>query len=224
MRLGGRLATPYDRRVSNRPGVLLFDLGGVLIDFAGLGELRRLLDTTDSEAAIRTRWLACENSEAFGRGQVAIDDFADRFIAEWQVPLAREAFLAAFRAWARGWLPGAEALLAALRPHYRLAALSNCNPVHWARLVDDLDVASRFDLALSSHELGCRKPDPAIFAHALARLDASAADVLFFDDAAPNVEAARAAGMGAVVVEGPASVQRALEIRGLWPASGGRLR
>ena len=99
-------------RMSVRPSVLLFDLGGVLIDFAGLGELQRLLKSSETEAALKTRWLACENSEAFGRGQVALDDFADRFIADWQVPLEREAFLKEFRGWARGWLPGAQALLA----------------------------------------------------------------------------------------------------------------
>lgn len=210
--------------MSIRPTVLLFDLGGVLIDFAGLGELQRLLATTDSEAAIKARWLACENSEAFGRGQVPVDDFADRFLAEWQVSLSREAFLAEFRSWARGWLPGAEALLDALRPHYRLAALSNCNPVHWARLVDDLALASHFDLALSSHELGRRKPDPGIFADALTRLDVPASAVLFFDDARANVEAARAAGMQAEVVDGPASIQRVLEARHLWPATSSVLR
>lgn len=202
--------------MTQRPAVLLFDLGGVLIDFAGLGELQRLLQTSDSEAALKTRWLACENSEAFGRGQVPVDEFADRFLADWQVPLGREAFLVEFRGWARGWLPGAQALLAALRQHYRLAALSNCNSVHWARLVEDLGVAAAFDLAMSSHQLGLRKPDPAIFTAALARLAVTPDQVLFFDDAPANVEAARAVGMDAAVVDGPEAIRRELARRDLW--------
>jgi glucose-1-phosphatase len=201
--------------MSVRPAVLLFDLGGVLIDFAGLGELQRLLQTSESETALKARWLACQNSEAFGCGQVALDDFADRFIAEWQVPLEREPFLAEFRGWARGWLPDARELLASLRPHYRLAALSNCNPVHWERLVDDLGVEAEFDVAMSSHQLGVRKPDAAIFTAALDRLEVDAAQVLFFDDAAANVEAARALGMQAAMVDGPDGIRRELHRRGL---------
>lgn len=199
-----------------RPSVLLFDLGGVLIDFAGVGELQRLLGTAESAAALKARWLACENSEAFGCGQVALGDFADRFIAEWQVPFERETFLAEFRSWARGWLPGAQTLLATLRPHYRLAALSNSNPVHWARLVDDLGVDAEFDVAMSSHQLGVRKPDAAIFTAALDRLDVPASAVLFFDDASANVDTARAAGMQAAVVDGPGAIRRELDRRGLW--------
>jgi len=206
----------YNGRMSVRPAVLLFDLGGVLIDFAGLGALQRLLKSSESEPALKARWLACENSEAFGCGKVDLDDFADRFVADWQVPLEREAFLAEFRGWARDWLPGAQELLAILRPHYRLAALSNCNPVHWARLVDDLGVEAAFDIAMSSHHLGLRKPDPAIFTAALARLEVPASQVLFFDDAGVNVEAARAAGMMGAVVDGPAAIRRDLERRGLW--------
>ena len=67
-----------------------------------------------------------------------------------------------------------------------------------------------FDLALGSHQLGLRKPDAAIYDEALRRLGVPADAVLFFDDSRANVEAARALGMQAAHVDGPAAVRRHL--------------
>jgi putative hydrolase of the HAD superfamily len=197
-----------------RPQLLLFDLGGVLIDFAGVAELGRLLPAHCSDDEVKARWLACPHSDAFGRGLLPTPVFVDRFLADWGVSLTPALFLEEYRSWARGWLPGAVELLAELRAQFRLAALSNCNPAHWDRLIDDLGLTSHVDAALSSHHLGLRKPDPAIYEATLTRLGVSASDVLFFDDAAANVEAATGAGMQAVVVNGPDAVRRYLVERG----------
>lgn len=197
------------------PRVLLFDLGGVLVDFAGVAELRRLLPTDMSEAEVQARWNACEPSQAFGCGRLDTDTFVTRFLADWGVSLPPQDFLDAYRSWARGWLPGALDLLADLRGRFVLAALSNNNPVHWDRLTAELGLLEAFDHAWASHELGVRKPDPEIFRLALARLGQPAEAVLFFDDAAGNVEVARSLGMQADVVDSPAAVRAALSARGL---------
>ena len=75
----------------------------------------------------------------------------------------------------------------------RLALLSNAP-------LDLVDHASRVleglvpELLFSSH-LGLAKPDPAIFAEALRRLQVPAAEVVFVDDNVDNVRAARDVGM-----------------------------
>jgi epoxide hydrolase-like predicted phosphatase len=68
---------------------------------------------------------------------------------------------------------------------------------HWrARLaVDEL-----FDLVVDSCLEGIRKPDPAIYARALERLDVAPAASVFLDDFEQNVVAARALGMHGIVV------------------------
>ena len=53
-----------------------------------------------------------------------------------------------------------------------------------------------------SHEIGVTKPDPTAFDLACARLGVPAADCLFVDDNAVNVEAARTAGLQAHLFEG----------------------
>jgi putative hydrolase of the HAD superfamily len=61
-------------------------------------------------------------------------------------------------------------LLASLRSRFRLAALSNSNELHWERNSRDLGVTDLFEVAISSHQVGLRKPDPRIYLAALDRL------------------------------------------------------
>jgi epoxide hydrolase-like predicted phosphatase len=58
-----------------------------------------------------------------------------------------------------------------------------------------------FDDVVDSHEVGLRKPNPAIYQLALARLGAEAARTAFLDDVSSNVAAALDVGMLAVVVD-----------------------
>jgi len=52
-----------------------------------------------------------------------------------------------------------------------------------------------------SHEVGLKKPDPAVFALAASRLGVVPVEIAFLDDVPANVEAARVAGWHAVVHE-----------------------
>ncbi len=52
-----------------------------------------------------------------------------------------------------------------------------------------------------SHEVGLAKPDPAVYALVAARLGVEGSEIVFLDDVAANVEAARAAGWHAVLHE-----------------------
>src|SRR6476659_9158816 len=105
--------------------VLLFDLGGVLVEFSGVRDVAPLLRTEATESEIVERWSRCPHTEAFGLGLLSREEFAERFVRDWRVDLPPERFLQAFRSWSRRLLPGAEQLLASLRPRFRLAALSN---------------------------------------------------------------------------------------------------
>ncbi|MCU1400951.1 MAG: family phosphatase [Acidimicrobiales bacterium] len=58
-----------------------------------------------------------------------------------------------------------------------------------------------FDDIVDSHEVGLRKPNPAIYELALERLNGTASRAAFLDDLPSNVEAAAALGMFGVLVE-----------------------
>src|SRR5215216_6642168 len=137
--------------------VLLFDLGGVLVEFSGVRDVAPLLRVAASDAEIRARWARCRHTEAFGVGTLGRQEFAERFVQEWGIDLPPDRFLAEFRSWSRRLLPGAAELLATLRPRFRLAALSNSNELHWERNTDDLGVIRLFEMAISSHQVGVAK-------------------------------------------------------------------
>ncbi len=196
--------------MATRTEVLLFDLGGVLVDFSGVRDVAPLLLVEASESEVREAWSRCPHTEAFCRGQLSRQEFAERFVRDWGIDLPPDRFLTSFRSWSRCLLPGAAELLTMLRPRFRLAALSNSNELHWERNVNDLGVTDWFEVAISSHHVGLCKPDPRIYLAALDRLAVSPEAVVFFDDVPENVAAALELGMRAYQVDGVDGVRERL--------------
>ena len=205
----------------SRPTWLLFDLGGVLMDFAGPRDLPPLLTGVLAQATpdeLKLKMAHCAATDGFERGTLSPEAFAEQFVREWQVALAPAEFLQRYVAWLRGLYPGADTLLAQLRAEgFRLACLSNTNAAHWERNEAMRWLQRTLDVAIGSHQLGLRKPEPAIFATALARLQAAPDQVGYFDDLHANVAAARAAGLQAHHVDGLADLRARLRSLG-WLA------
>ena len=83
------------------PEVLLFDLGGVLVESAGLQELPRLLAAPMQPEDLRRKWLTSPAVGLFETGRCAEQEFAAAFIEEWELKLGRDEFLEEFRSWVR---------------------------------------------------------------------------------------------------------------------------
>ena len=195
----------------NKPELLLFDFGGVLVEFAGPKELGQHLRWSSTPAVILQRWVQCPHTDEFERGKLTPRAWAEQFIRDWDVDLTPDEFLAKFTTWSRRVLPGAKELLEALRPRYRLAALSNSNELHWERNTNELRIIELFEFAISSHQVGLCKPHPDIYQIAIDRAKVSSPEaIVFFDDLAANVEAARAAGMRAYQVRGVDALRQRL--------------
>jgi putative hydrolase of the HAD superfamily len=64
-----------------------------------------------------------------------------------------------------------------------------------------LPLAELFDAVVDSSEIGKRKPDPAIFEHALELLGARAERAIFLDDFAGHIAAAERRGMRGILVD-----------------------
>lgn len=65
-------------------------------------------------------------------------------------------------------------------------------------------------VVVDSSAVGMRKPDPAIYRHALASLGVDATRAVFLDDMPTNVDAAVAIGMHGIVVDEPGSAMAEL--------------
>jgi glucose-1-phosphatase len=188
--------------------VVLFDLGGVLVDFGGVEPMRHY-SGIDSEEELWARWLACPWVRTFERGGCSAESFAAGVVADWGLRLSPGEFRSGFRNWVGGPLPGAEALVREVRARRTVGCLSNTNRIHWEDR-GSLWLVDVFDHRFLSFEMGLVKPDPEVFCHVCEALNVAPEDVLFLDDNAPNVEAAHAAGMQARQTRGVDQARAAL--------------
>lgn len=197
--------------------VVLFDLGGVLVELAGIGQMMTWCPHLADVGTLWQRWLASHAVRRFETGAATRHAFAADMVEEFGLPVEAESFLAAFSAWPKGVVPGSRELLGELRDHCTLASVSNTNEIHWARVCDDWALDAHFHHNFPSHIVGALKPDAAYFEHVLAALAVPAARVLFVDDNAINVDAAAQLGIVARRATSPGDVRRVLVDAGFDP-------
>ena len=106
------------------------------------------------------------------------------------------------------------ALIASLKGRYSLGILSNTFFGHWDCFIAT-DFARQFDAPMASHLLGYCKPDPRAYRAALDRMGAAAAETVFVDNLAENVEAALALGFRAFRSATPTELIQGLQRTGV---------
>ncbi|MEM7099824.1 MAG: HAD-IA family hydrolase [Pseudomonadota bacterium] len=185
--------------------VLLFDLGGVLIESQMFSELKRLMNTDQSEAELIEVWLRNPVAKQFELGQCSVDEFSQSIVREFGLDLPPADFLAEFKDWPKGFYAGVDSTLSELRNTHTVSCLSNSNEAHWTDAITD-----HFDFAFSSHLIGRIKPNRDAFEHVLDTIGVEAGAVHFFDDALMNVEAASSCGLNAHHTIGYDSLKRTL--------------
>lgn len=90
------------------------------------------------------------------------------------------------------------ALISSLRGNYRTVLLSNAWIDTQKNVAQRFGTLDAFEMLVFSAEVGLRKPDPKIFQHVLDLLGADPEEVVFVDDFAENIQAARRLGMRAI--------------------------
>ena len=120
--------------------------------------------------------------------------------------------------WSSVFLPPTlvpEAVLEDLASRYRLLALSNTNPLHFAMVQEAYPLLRHFHDYVLSYQVGAAKPEAKIYREAIARAQCSPEECFFTDDIAVNIEAAREHGMDAVQFLSAEQLERELRARGL---------
>ena len=93
--------------------------------------------------------------------------------------------------------------------------LSNTNALHIDFIRERYEFPKLVRGAILSHEVGLRKPDPAIYRKALALSETRAEETVFVDDLQPNVDAAAKLGMIAIRFKDAKSLRSRFEALGL---------
>ncbi len=190
--------------------VILFDLGGVLIEFVGLPTVMSWSNDNMTHKEFWEKWLLSPTVRSFESGQMKPEDFAEQIIEEMSFAVSPDKFIEEFVNLPRGLFPGALELLKRISPEYTLAILSNTNALHWSRMMNEMELAELFHHYFASHLIGKLKPDQEVFEHVLEELDCDPGAVLFIEDNLINAEAAKAVGIQSVVVKGVKEAEQAL--------------
>jgi len=194
---------------------VIFDIGGVLVELTGVQTMLEWMTHRTDHDGLWHAWLHSPAVRAYERGRIGTDEFAAQVVSEFGLSVDAEEFLRGFEVWPRGPLPGAHALLDALRPEIVRGCLSNSNVAHWDRVMDEMGFARHFQHSFASHLIDRIKPDREAFEHVCDATGLAPGSILFIDDNRINVDAARAVGLVAHRCVGPAEARTALDELGL---------
>jgi 2-haloacid dehalogenase len=198
------------------PEAVVFDLGGVLIDWDPRYLYRKLFDDEAAmEHFLATVCTAAWNAE-HDRGRPFAEGVAE-------LVARHPEHAAAIAAWRERWdemlagdVAGSVQLLAELRARGRpLYALSNWSAETFRLARGRFPFLQWFDGMVISGEERLAKPDRAIFELLLDRFRLRAATTVFVDDVPANVVVAASLGLDAIRFRDPAQLRDELADRGL---------
>jgi putative hydrolase of the HAD superfamily len=199
----------------NQIRIVLFDVGGVLVELTGVPTMLAWMDNRVSREELWRMWLTSPVVRAFETGRSTPELFADQLIAEMNLPVKIDRLLEEFTRWSLHLLPGALDLVGRIPQQYTRATLCNSNSLHWPLLMKDMRLAEAFDHHFASHLIGKIKPDEDAFHHVTGALRCAPREVLFLDDNQINIEAATRVGMRAVQARGVAEAEQVLVSAGI---------
>ncbi|HVZ93815.1 MAG TPA: HAD-IA family hydrolase [Phycisphaerales bacterium] len=193
--------------------LVCFDLGGVVVRICRTWEeacARAGIEVRDM-SRFRTEETATRRHELVHlhqTGAMACDLFFEQIAASSGGQYSADEVRRIHVAWTMGDYPGIERVIQRLgrTPGLTTACLSNTNASHW-RILHAGEGAPRSPAVaalkhrLVSHELRAAKPNHDIYHLAQRQLGFSPTEILFFDDLAENVDAARAVGWRAEVID-----------------------
>jgi FMN phosphatase YigB (HAD superfamily) len=191
---------------------VVFDVGGIIVRHTRDWREAHILAGFDPEHPV------LEAREFLGRRQtLAMDHQTGRLTPEDYLTAVAESSAGAYSredveriidAWLIDEYEGVGAFIdELLATGVTTAALSNTNPMHWARMLSDggetpdFPTTARLHHHVASHEARTAKPEPAIYEALEALTGLEGSSLLFFDDRDDNIEAARARGWHAELID-----------------------
>ncbi len=195
--------------MKNTINIILFDLGGVLIEPGESPFPKHWL--SDSNGYSSEQWFPSDAAIDFERGKLTPIEFAETIKQALSLNATISEILTEFTRWPIGLYPGAATLLTKLKQNHTLAVLSNTNELHWPRIINEFQMPLYCEYIYSSHLLQVAKPEPEVFTIVLDKLGAKAGSVLFFDDKAENIKAAQELGINSHQVKGIDQLRQKLE-------------
>lgn len=191
--------------------LILFDLGGVLIELKGMPFKKEWID---SEIHLfNNYWIDSKSAKNFESGKSTAEEFASEIKNELNLDVPDKQFLEYFTNWPGGYFQNTESMLLSLKEKYTIACLSNSNELHWKRAISEWKVHDYFDYAFASHLIGEVKPNSKTFEHVIEITGFLPENIIFFDDNIKNIKAAMSLGIESHHVNNIHSIKEILQIK-----------
>ena len=195
---------------------IIFDIGRVLIrvDISRIKDgLAAGLPLTPEEV-----WSAIEKDPRWldwQEGRISPRDWHLHLTKRLGVSLPFEQFS---EVWNRALDPNpihSESFLENLSRNYRLALLSNTDPIHMTNEEARFPFFRFFPNRIYSYRVGASKPDSVIYRRALQACKVRAEEAVYIDDIAAYADAAQRLGMTGIVFQSPEQLQSDLRNLGI---------
>ncbi len=177
-----------------KPGLLLFDLGNVLVRFEpdrfsaalglGLQDSQNHYERSVRDLTNRYEAGKCSTSEYFSFLREFLNNRFDLRTLE-------SAFLSVLT----DTIPGMEDLVRRATAQVPSALVSNTNEYHFSSVLTRVPALQHLTKRYLSYQVGVIKPSPEFYQYIVRHEKVQPKEMLFIDDVAENVEAARQAGM-----------------------------
>lgn len=178
--------------------VLLFDLGGVLVDFDHLRSAERVAAfCSKTPRQIYDLFFESGATIAFEAGKITPQDFYLQVKQMLELKLSYASFEPI---WNDIFFLSAKnrsvfGLVNNLRASYKTAMLSNINILHYEYLKKNFPVFGVFDKVFLSFQLGLIKPDKEIYNLVIQDLGVSPQEIFYTDDRPELVDSAKTLGI-----------------------------
>ena len=191
---------------------ILFDLGGVLVDWNPRYVYHSVFSTKEEAEWFLQNICTHDWNEQQDAGQ-SLQEGTEELVAKH--PRWEKEIRTYYHRWPEmlgGALPDTVALFKKLREQqrYTFYALTNWSAETFPVALDRYEFLHWFDGILVSGAEGVRKPFPAFYERALERFGFRPAEAIFIDDNLRNVEAARAMGIKTIHFQSAEQLEAAL--------------
>lgn len=195
---------------------VISDMGKVVLHFDNRLFFQKMTRTTkQTEDEIRAATHANVTLvKSFDMGKITPREFYRRALAKLEAEVSYEDFFAAYcDVFAVN--PAALAVLAKLRPKYRLVLLSNTDVVRFSYIKKKFPELMIFDEYVLSFDYGLMKPDPRVYLTALELAASRPENAVFIDDIQANIEGARKVGIAGILFTAETDLEARLEKLGV---------
>jgi putative hydrolase of the HAD superfamily len=197
---------------------IIFDIGRVLIRV----DVSRAMAGLANDLALNPQevWSAIEKDPRWmdwQEGRISPQDWHLHLSKRLGGSLTFERFT---EVWNRALAPEPiqpETFLEKLSRNYRLALLSNTDPIHMSYAETHFPFFNFFPVRIYSFRVGASKPDPLIYREALHACKVRAEEAIYIDDVASYVQAAQRLGMAGVVFRTAEQLEQELRTLGARP-------